>query len=85
MARGWESKSVELQMEDADEAKRGLPDATPFTEAQIRTKHEMEALQVTRVRVVRDLDATMNPRMQVQLRAALQHLDEKLVALRHTT
>ena len=87
MARGWESKSVESQMEEAAEAveaRRAVQGAKLVSEAQLQAQREIDVLEVTRVRVVRDLDATMKPRFQEQLRAALHHLDERLAALRRT-
>lgn len=87
MARGWESKSVESQMEEAAEAaelRLAARGAKVVSEAHLQARREIDVLEVTRVRVVRDLDATMNVRHRDQLRAALHHLDEKLAALRRT-
>lgn len=81
MARGWESESVESQVEEAAEGRRIAKDAAALSEAQLVVRREIEVLELTRRRVVRDLDATMNPRMQQQFRSALAHLDEKLAAL----
>lgn len=82
MARGWESKSVESQMEEAAEARQVIREAAILSETQLGVRREIEVLELTRLRVVRDLDATMNPRHQHQLRAALGHIDEKLAGLR---
>jgi hypothetical protein len=77
MARGWESKSVEAQIELAESrrpAKRGP--AVSAVQAE-RTK-KRESLLLSRTRVVHDLEAAHNPRYREILLAALKHLDDKL-------
>jgi hypothetical protein len=77
MARGWESKSVEAQIELAESrrsAQRGV--AINAMEAE-RTK-KRESLQLSRTRVVHDLESANNPRYREILLAALKHLDDKL-------
>jgi vacuolar-type H+-ATPase subunit E/Vma4 len=77
MARGWESKSVESQIESA-ERRREESDAAALDADQIRRLREKESLQSSRTRVLNDLAACMNPRYREKLLAALSHLDEKL-------
>ena len=77
MARGWESKSVESQMDAADE-RRALRDVPRFTDEQIRVQRERESLLLSRTRVLRDLELATNPRYRQQLEAALEHLERKL-------
>ncbi len=77
MARGWESKSVEDQIEAA-ERRVFKPGAPALTAAQIEIVKKRESIELTRKRVVRELDATLNPRYQQQLRKSLAHLDEQL-------
>jgi len=81
MSRGWGSKDVESQQEEAA-ARRTPPREPGLTPEQIRLETERDSLELHRKRVIRELDATMNPRRQVQLRAALAHLNEKLAALK---
>ena len=80
MSRGWESKSVESQMEDAA-SKRGASRQKPLTEEQIRIRTERESLQLSRTRVLKDLETATHPRRREQLQAALKYLDQKLSAL----
>jgi hypothetical protein len=80
MSRGWESKSVESQMEDAA-LKRNAARRTPLTDDEIRISRERESLQLSRTRVLKDLEAATHPRRRQQLQAALNHLDQKLAAL----
>jgi hypothetical protein len=85
MARGWESKSVESQM-DAAAAKRAPERRTPErrapqTEQQIRAERERESLLLTRKRVLKDIEAATHIRHRLQLEAALKHLDQRLKEL----
>jgi len=80
MARGWESKSVESQMEAAA-ARRAPEHRTPQTEDQIRVERERESLQMSRKRVLKDIEAATHPRYRQQLEAALKHLEQRLKEL----
>lgn len=80
MARGWESKSVESQIELAESSRgrRGVQ----LTPEQIQTERERESLQLSRIRVLHDLESAKNPRYRETLSAALKHLDEKLASFK---
>ena len=80
MSRGWESKSVESQMEDAA-LRRSAVRADRLTPEQIRLRSERESLELSRVRVMKDLETATSSRYREQLTAALRHLDQKLYAL----
>lgn len=80
MARGWESKSVESQIEAAEERQK-LSQAHRISVEQAELQRQRESLQLSRVRVLRDLETSTHPRYQENLRAALRHLDEKLAEL----
>lgn len=77
MARGWESKSVEAQIESAAVKPKTAvqPELTPD---QIQKLREKESLELSRTRVQRELAQSMNPRYQVILRKALADLEAKL-------
>lgn len=77
MARGWESKSVESQMEEMADRRKAAR-VIPPTAEEIRVARERESLELSRARVVRDLENAANPRYRAQLEAALAHLDRKL-------
>jgi hypothetical protein len=81
MSRGWESKDVESQMEEAA-AKRGASRQMPQTAEQIRLQTERHSLELSRTRVLKDLDGATHPRRREQLEAALRHLDRKLAELK---
>ena len=80
MARGWESKSVESQIESAEEraALSKLPKLTPEETAR---KQQRESLLLSRTRVMHDLETSKNAGYRKTLEAALKHLDDKLAAL----
>lgn len=79
MARGWESKSVESQIEAAEARPRVSaphPDA-----AELKRTAKRDSLLLSRRRVVNDLEHARNPGYQRILRDALAHLDRKLADL----
>jgi hypothetical protein len=80
MSRGWESKDVESQMEEAA-AQRAAAHQIPLTPDQLRVRTERQSLELSRTRVLKDLEATTHPRRE-QLQAALDHLNQKLAAIR---
>lgn len=80
MARGWESKSVESQIESA-EIRREQSAAQKITAEQIEKQRQREAFQLHRVRVLHDLQAARNSSYREQLEAALQHLDKRIAEL----
>jgi hypothetical protein len=80
MSRGWESKDVESQMEEAA-ARRSSSRQTAPTAEQVRLRTERTSLELSRTRVLKDLEGATHPRRRQQLEAALHHLDQKLAAL----
>ena len=80
MARGWESKSVEAQIDMAQAAGAAAPAIALSHEAltQIRKR---ETLQLSRTRVVREMESAQNPRYKAVLNKALADLDAQLKSL----
>ncbi len=79
MARGWESKSVEAQIDMAGPRIRGAvntPD--PIKLELIRRK---ENIVLSRTRVVHELESAQNPRYKAVLAKALADLDAQLSTL----
>ena len=76
MARGWESKSVEAQIETAQT--RTAVTGPILTEAQIVLARKRENLLLSRTRVMRELETSSNPRYLSLLDRELKVLDEKL-------
>jgi hypothetical protein len=80
MARGWESKSVESQIESAETLVR------PSSEEQIGAEElellrKKESLMLSRTRVLRDLEASLNPRYRSLMEKALADLNAQLSRL----
>lgn len=80
MARGWESKSVESQIESAD-LKRAKPQPVLKSPDALRRERERESAELTRTRVLRDLAAATHPRHREQMQAALKHIEAQIAAL----
>ena len=80
MARGWESKDVQSQIEDrkavAENAGKGQKGAED-----IRKEQQRRGLKLSRTRVLNDLENAKNPNHRKSLEAALEHLDKKLAEL----
>jgi len=75
MARGWESKSVEEQMENARQQK----DAAAAQSAKpVHHSHQHENLVLARARLVKDLETTDNPRYKQFLEASLADIDKRI-------
>ena len=76
MARGWESKSVEQQQEEATSStqQRGKP----LTGEEIAENRRRQGLELSRQRVLQQLEIVSNPQHRSMLEAALAELDAKL-------
>jgi hypothetical protein len=77
MARGWESKSVEEQMEAAEERATHAR-AQELSDLEIAAQKERESLELSRTRVMSDLASATNPRYREILQKSLDFLNEKL-------
>jgi hypothetical protein len=79
MARGWESKSVEAQIESA-RAREGhqRPRLTP---EQAAAEKKRDSLLLQRTRVLHDLDKCRDDRYRKTLTDGLTYLEAQLTAL----
>ena len=80
MARGWESKSVEEQMEIVKEG-RGKNQKQPLTDDEKKARHERDNLKLSRAYIVHQIEASTNERYTRSLQQALSEIDEKLAML----
>jgi hypothetical protein len=80
MARGWESKAVESQIESAEErsARAQKPLRSP---EDIARERQVESLQLSRARVLADIDSATNAGYRTMLERSLAFLDAKLAEL----
>jgi hypothetical protein len=77
MARGWESKSVEQQIEDARrDLNRSAAIHSEPGEVELRQKREGLLLQ--RARILQELNVARNPRYQELLKEMLRYVESRL-------
>ena len=81
MSRGWESKDVESQQEQALADRRDRQVARSASEELMKLQKQRDSLQLSRVRVQSDLSRASHPRHRQQLEAALAHVDAELAKL----
>jgi len=81
MARGWESKAVEGQVQEF-ESKEGLADKRRWTHEQVEIRRQREILLLSRARVEKQLKSSQNNRYREQLNRALADLDLQLSKLK---
>jgi len=80
MARGWESKSVEEQVQEHQS--RGEENKKKqLTPEQSESRRKREVLLLSRSRVQKDLQASQNPRHRDQLNSALADLELQIAEL----
>jgi hypothetical protein len=79
MARGWESKSVESQIEDRLEALS--PREEEKSRDELERARKRESLESSRRGVLRELEAAKSALRRRSLEAALQHLEDELKKL----
>jgi hypothetical protein len=78
MARGWESKSVEEQQAAAGTQIESKQRLTP---EQAARKQQQDALELSRRRILQQLQSVQNPRHRQMLETALAELAERLARL----
>jgi hypothetical protein len=79
VARGWESKSVESQIESADRRRsEGNPGLTP---EQLEAQRKLDSLLLHRTRVLSDIEKCSDERYRKTLCDGLAFLEQQLGAL----
>lgn len=81
MARGWESKDVESQVE-SNRSDKPSSEKSQKTEDQLKNERERQGLELSRKRVLADLENATHPNHRKSLEAALAHLDAKIESLK---
>ena len=85
MARGWESKDVESQVEETREEPRpekSRDDKLPKTPEQLEKDRERQGLELSKKHVLADLETATHPNHRKTLEAALAHLEAKIESLK---
>ena len=80
MARGFESKSVQEQWQDA-EARQQEKGKKRIEQPEVELQKKREELTLSRTRISRELAETSSDRRRVSLQAALTYLDNELAKL----
>ena len=73
MARGWESKDVESQMEATGTGKAKV-EKKEKTAEELAREQERRGLQLSRTRIMNDLQSATHANHRKSLEAALAHL-----------
>jgi hypothetical protein len=75
VARGWESKSVELQQDDA---RSSAEPKSHLTIEQKKKQAHKEGLRLSRSRILEQIRSTENPRYRQILEQGLAELDQQI-------
>ena len=78
MARGWESKSVEAQIEDNKSTSSKQNSLKPVTSEEVHRKSHRANLHLSRQRILQQLETSTNERYSEMLRNSLADLDGQL-------
>jgi hypothetical protein len=81
MARGWESKSVESQIESS-RSERAAPAKEPSDSENAEARRKKDTLLLARAHILEQIHASPNPRHREMMENALADL-EKLLAQYH--
>jgi hypothetical protein len=80
MARGWESKSIEAQQDEAEKAREARRGPAPTPE-EIARREKKEGLLLSRARTQAALQTACHPGHRALLERTLAHIDAELKEL----
>jgi chromosome segregation ATPase len=80
MARGWESKAVESQIESASE-RLSHARVTQVSSERLQLERERESIELSRTRVRDDIATATHSKYREMLQRSLEHLDRKIAAI----
>jgi hypothetical protein len=83
MAKGWESKAVESQVQDFEEREQGASKKQSGA-ADLELQRRRKILLLSRTRVQTELEQSENPRYKEQLTRALADIDAQISAIKNT-
>ncbi|HWZ98326.1 MAG TPA: hypothetical protein VN025_11250 [Candidatus Dormibacteraeota bacterium] len=81
MARGWESKDVESQVEEK-RADQSPSEKAQKTQDQLEKDRERQGLELSKKHILADLETATHPNHRKSLEAALEHLNAKIESLK---
>jgi hypothetical protein len=79
MARGWESKSIESQLEDRGNVRK--PPKRALTAEERTRAQEVQGLEMSRTSLERELSRTTAPARRSALEDALNHVSDAIKRL----
>ena len=77
MARGWESKSVEMQIEERE----SVPANARNTRENAETERKRELLDLSRKRLLKEIETASSERLREIKRRALRHIESELASI----
>ena len=80
MARGWESKAVESQIESANERITQARIAQVSSE-RLQLERERDSVELSRTRVRQDMATATHTKYREILQRSLEHLDKKIAMI----
>jgi len=83
MAKGWESKAVESQVQEFEEREHGNS-KKQLSATELESQRRKKVLFLSRTRVQDELQRSENPRYREQLTRALADIDAQLSAMKET-
>lgn len=84
MARGWESKSVEDQVADAEAAKADRAKLRLSEQERVKETRR-QSLLMSRAQIIGRIEKATSERYRTQLEKALEHLEKQLTELDQST
>jgi len=78
MARGWESKAVEAQIEEANERAQKEPAIGDLTPEMRARRNRLESLRLSRSRTLAQLERATRPAHRAMLQKTLQALEAEM-------
>ena len=80
MARGWDSKAVEAQIEESNSAATEQTYRKPISTEEVHGRIKRDNLLLSRRRILQELESSSNERYSDLLRRSLAELDGQLLA-----
>ena len=81
VARGWESKSVEDQINERKAAEGEASDKKKLDRAEMEKRSSRDSISLSRSRTLAALESTVDERYRALLQRTLAHLDSELATL----
>jgi hypothetical protein len=81
MARGWESKAVESQLEEHEARESERQDSEPLSPEMRARRERLDSLRLSRARTLEQLERATSPAHRAMLKRTLLALERELTEL----